>query len=296
MKKILLFGALCSSLLGTSQITLFEDSFDTYADFEKTTVGSWTMVDVDLRPTYGFNAPTTFPGSGSAMAYIVFNPSTVSPPLTPSASSDWSARTGSKAMACIAAVPNGANPNNNDWLISPSISLGTSGNTLSFWAKSCDATYADEKFNVGVSTTNTAVGSFTMIASNVQTAFGPYVEYTYNLDAYQGQNVYIAINCVSPDMFGFMVDDFKVTATTLSSDSFTLSGVKMYPNPAKDILNIQSETEVLTKVTIADLNGRIVKESTNNLSQISLGNLTSGIYMVTIESANAKKVEKLIVE
>ena len=296
MKKILLFGALCSSLLATSQITLFQDSFESYADFEKTTVGSWTLTDVDLRPTYGFDAPTTFTGEGTAMAFIVFNPNSTSPALVAGASSDWTARTGNKAMACIAAVPNVTNPANNDWLISPSITLGSTGNTLSFWAKSCDATYADEMFNVGVSTTNTAVGSFTMIASNVQTAFGPYVEYTYNLDAYQGQNVYIAINCVSSDMFGFMVDDFKVTATALSSDSFTLTGVKMYPNPAKDVLNIVSENEELTNVSIMDLNGRVVKQVSNNFSHISIQDLSKGIYMVTIESATAKKVEKLIVE
>jgi hypothetical protein len=91
------------------------------------------------------------------------------------------------------------------------------------------------------------------------------------------------------------IDTINITSV-LSTDTFTLRGVSMYPNPATDILNIQSETEELTKVSITDLNGRIVKEVTNNLSQISLENLAKGIYMVTIESATAKKVEKLIVE
>lgn len=90
----------------------------------------------------------------------------------------------------------------------------------------------------------------------------------------------------------------SATDTLLGNDNFTTNGltVTMYPNPASDILNIQSETEVLTKVSITDLNGRVVKEVSNNLSQISLENLAKGIYMVTIESATAKKVEKLIVE
>lgn len=92
-----------------------------------------------------------------------------------------------------------------------------------------------------------------------------------------------------------IVDNFTVSQV-LSAESFTLSGVKMYPNPAKEVLNIQSETEELTKVSIADLNGRTVKVVSNNLSQIALGDLAKGIYMVTIESATAKKVEKLIVE
>ncbi|MES2863096.1 MAG: choice-of-anchor J domain-containing protein [Bacteroidota bacterium] len=295
MKKLLLIGALCSSLFSTAQITLFEDSFETYADFAKTGVGAWTLTDVDLRPTYGFDAPTSFPGEGTAIAFIVFNSTATTPPLVADGSSNWTARTGTKAMASIAAVPNATFPNNEDWLISPSISLGSSGNTLTFWAKSCDNAYPDETFNVAVSTTDTAVGSFTNISSEIAT-FGTYVEYSYDLDTYQGQNIYIAIHCTSEDLFGFMVDDFKVTATALSADSFTLAGVKIYPNPAKDVLNIESSIEVLTKVSITDLNGRVVKEVSNNLSQISLGDLAKGIYMVTIESATAKKVEKLIVE
>jgi len=92
-----------------------------------------------------------------------------------------------------------------------------------------------------------------------------------------------------------VVDNFTISQV-LSSESFTLSGVKIYPNPATNVLNIQSDIEVLTKVSITDLNGRVVKQVSNNLSQISLGDLSKGIYMVTIESANAKKVEKLIVE
>ncbi|MES2863095.1 MAG: T9SS type A sorting domain-containing protein [Bacteroidota bacterium] len=99
--------------------------------------------------------------------------------------------------------------------------------------------------------------------------------------------------------FDNLVVRASATDTLLGNDSFVsgdTTSIKMYPNPATDVLNIQSATEVLTKVSITDLNGRVVKEATNNLSQISLGNLAKGIYLVTIESATAKKVEKLIVE
>ncbi|SEP61497.1 T9SS type A sorting domain-containing protein [Flavobacterium urocaniciphilum] len=117
-----------------------------------------------------------------------------------------------------------------------------------------------------------------------------------NMAPYLGQsNVKIKFEYVGEDADSVSVDNILVSGV-LSSDSFTLSGVKMYPNPVKDMLNIVSEKEELTKVTITDLNGRIVKEVTNNLSQISVQDLSKGIYMVTIESATAKKVEKLIVE
>lgn len=100
-------------------------------------------------------------------------------------------------------------------------------------------------------------------------------------------------------VFDNFVARASATDTLLSNDSFNFgnnSSIVIYPNPAKEILNIKSEVEVLTKVSITDLNGRVVKEVTNNLSQISLSGLAKGIYLVNIESETAKKVEKLIIE
>ncbi len=300
MKKILLSLSLLTFAFNVkSQIVLFEDSFETYTNFAISGIGTWTLTDLDLRPTYGFNAPTTFLNSMSPMSFIAFNSTAVSPALTPGTSSDWSAKSGQKAMACIAAVPGGGVSSNNDWLITPQITLGITGNTLSFWAKSCDSTYAAEKFTVNVSTTNTTPASFTKISAGsfITTLFGPYVQYTYNLDAYQSQNVYIGINCVSDDQFGFMLDDFKVTTTTtVSTSSLELKALNMYPNPAKNTLNISSDGLLINSVLIADLSGKTLKNITNNFSSISIADLSTGTYMVTINTVNGKKIEKLIVE
>ena len=38
---------------------------------------------------------------------------------------------------------------------------------------------------------------------------------TYNLDAYAGQDVYLAINCVSDDSFVLMIDDIFVGVLNL---------------------------------------------------------------------------------
>ena len=122
---------------------------------------------------------------------------------------------------------------------------------------------------------------------------------TFNFVAPTTAAYYFGIKNQSPmnaaGTHALLVDNFTISQV-LSSESFTLNGVKMYPNPATNVLNIQSDIEQLTKVSITDLNGRVVKEVFNNLSQISLGNLAKGIYLVTIESATAQKVEKLIVE
>jgi hypothetical protein len=304
MKKLLLsIGLLTSTMITNAQIVLFQDSFETYQNFAIANVGNWTLIDVDQRPTYVFDTTAAvspnFPNASNPMPFIVFNSTLVQPALTTSTTSNWTARSGQKAMACIASVPNATVVRNDDWLISPQITLGTTGNTLTFWAKSCDNQYANERFTVNVSTTNTTPSSFTKISVGtfIATVFGPYVQYTYNLDAYQGQNVYIGINCISEDQFGFMLDDFKLTATTASSlNSLALQGVKMYPNPAKNVLNIDYAGLEVSNVSIADLNGRILKDVKGNVSTITIADLSQGIYMVTFNTEKGTKVEKLIIE
>lgn len=148
-------------------------------------------------------------------------------------------------------------------------------------------------------TDQTAATQTNVITTETGLNTAAFTQKTFNFVAPTTGVYYIGLRNQSPanaaGTHALILDNFTVSQV-LSAESFTLSGVKMYPNPAKDILNIQSETEELTKVSIADLNERVVKVVSNNLSQIALGDLSKGIYMITIESATAKKVEKLIVE
>ena len=300
MKKTLLSLFLLSALGANAQTTIFEDSFDFYPDFAIANVGAWTLTDVDLRTTYGFTG-TTFLNSGVAKSFQVFNAALTDPPLTPTAASNWTARTGEKHMVCFAS--GGAAPIvNNDWLISPQITLGTSGNVLTFWAKSCDTAYGLERFKVGVSTTGTAVANFTVIsaAPYVTTpSNATWVQYTYALPAtYNGLPVNIAINCVSNDQFGFAVDDFKVTTTGLSTEDFFAQNFTMYPNPSNGIVNLSaSKNASIEMVQITDLNGRVVKVVNVggvNESQINVSDLTSGVYFVNVKTATGLGSAKLV--
>jgi len=241
MKKLLfsLFatGALFSTDILKAQTVIFEDSFETYTDFAIANVGNWTLTDVDLKTTYGFQG-ITFPNTQVAKSFQVFNSTTTTPPMTPSETSDWTANTGDKMMVAFAAT---SSPWNNDWLISPQIQLvAGQGATLSFWAKSCDADYGAEKFKVLVSTTGTAVANFTAVSGVITTpSDATWHEYTYNLNAYAGQQIYVAIQCTSEDQFGFAVDDFKVVSippattapgcSTLSTPANAATGVAVAP-------------------------------------------------------------------
>lgn len=273
-----------------AQTVLFEDSFETYDDFAIENIGDWTLVDVDGSSVYGFQG-VSFPNSGVPKAYIVFNSTTTVPALTPSDTSDWSARTGSKAMASFASTT----PTNNDWLISPQITLGSTGNELKFWAKAADATYGQEQFNVLISTSGTNTGDFTSIASVTINNIITWTEYTYGLDDYAGQSIYIAIQCVSDDQFGFLVDDFSITTTDSASIDTALAGsFSVYPNPAKDVLNISNSIGAeITAVTVSDINGRTVKQF-GSVSQINISDLNAGVYFVNISSNEGSLTKKVV--
>ena len=221
MKKLLLTLLLFVGLASNAQSTIFQDNFESYQDFIITGIGGWTMRDVDLLPTYGIGqAPNQvdFANSGVAKAFQVFNGQTTAPPLVTSTAQDWSGRGGSgKFMCCFASSPTATvtAPVNNDWMISPQMTLGTA-NTVSFWAKACSSTYAAEKFSVWVSTTGTQPANFTKISPGaaITTPSITYAQYSYAIPAtYNNQAVYIAIKCTSADQFGFGVDDFKVVGT-----------------------------------------------------------------------------------
>ena len=201
MKKItLLLFMLTASFYSQAQSTLFEDSFESYTNFAITGIGGWTMTDVDGGTAYGINignpgVPAVFANSGVPKAFQVFNPALT----TPATGTNWAARTGVQSLVCF----NKSAPLplvNDDWMISPQITLGT-GNTVKFWAKSGDSgLYFAEKFSVYVSNTTTAVASFVKIsAGDFVTLPAPgavWAEYTYTIPAsYDNAPVYVAIQC-----------------------------------------------------------------------------------------------------
>ena len=93
-----------------------------------------------------------------------------------------------------------------DWLITPKLAPTEGDATFIFWAKNGSTSWIDE-FNVLLSTTTNEVTSFTeVLASNV----GPgdtYTEYSYDISAYNGQIVYLAIQAISADKMRLYVDD-----------------------------------------------------------------------------------------
>jgi hypothetical protein len=312
MKKFLLFLLMGAPIMANAQVTVFEDSFETYNDFLITGIGDWLTIDLDGSTTYVGGGPT---GEWDDMylpqAFIVFNPSVAgveNNATGPDELRNFDPRTGNKYMASWAAVmpgdgDGGAGPNN-DWLVSPPINLsGATGAALSVWVKSMSSSYGLEKYKIGVYTgtgTPTGTADFTIIsgATSLTAPYPAWGERTQSLSAYEGMTIRIGIQCLSNNAYMFMVDDFKVTAATLSVKDILASKLSVTPNPAKDIISITNNENVLiNSVKITDLNGRIVKQAVyGNVSnlQINVSDLSSGMYMMNISSDQGVAVKKII--
>ena len=121
-----------------------------------------------------------------------------------------------------------------NWLVSPEVTLG---GVLSLWAMGQDANYCDEVFGVYICVgTPSGVTDFVQVGADI-TVTGEYVNYEFDLSAYQGQVGHFAIvhHNVS-DMFVLNVDDIVLDA-----------GAVILPTPAVP------EVSVTPAATTADV-------------------------------------------
>ncbi len=251
----------------------FTDGFESYTDFSLS-FPPWLNTDLDLSSTYSIT-DITFTNQGYTGAFITFNPSTTVPALTDAA---WLAHSGSKYAACFSATT----PPNNDWLISPQVAIVT-GSQLKFWAKSVTDLYGLERFRVGISTTGTATTDFTIISTE------PYLEapldwteYTFDLSAYVGQNIYVAINCVSSDAFVLMIDDFSIGVPGKNAEPI----IANRPS-GRQLVNLQPPTRSIVK------GSNIISEKAN-VALIDNATENNRAPMATLTGFNVYKDEEFL--
>ena len=97
--------------------------------------------------------------------------------------------------------------------------------------------------------------------------------------------------------FSLIVDKFVQTAGTTDSELATMLSV--YPNPAKDVINIGLDSAVDTSdcaITIYDIQGRQVKQFNKYVETINVSDLSAGVYMLNIATDGAKTTRKIVIE
>ena len=156
-----------------------------------------TVYDGDNTATYGIQS-IEFDNEGYTGSFIAFQNGL---------STSWAAHSGDMFGACIAA--NGAD--NNDWFILPARTI-EAGDIFSFWARSITDSYGLERIKVGVYRGSGAFSSYLEgSASTYAEVPVDWTNYSYDLSAYAGQSIQLAINCVSSDAMALFIDDIAIT-------------------------------------------------------------------------------------
>ena len=192
------------------------------------------------------------------------------------------------------------------WLITPTINLSTGSFTLkfdygitTFSGTAVSTMAADDSIKILISTDGTSwseISQFTA-ASNINNLTNVY---SYNIPTPTATTRFAFLandGLVDEDQdYNFYIDNLKVE-TTLNNQEFDSNSFLAYPNPVKDILNLQYSADI-TKVSVFNLLGQevILKTSTSSLNQIDMSNLSKGTYLVKVTADNVVKTIKVIKE
>ncbi len=102
---------------------------------------------------------------------------------------------------------------------------------------------------------------------------------------------------ISTCSFELTVDSVEVGI----DDNILESGVAIYPNPAKNVVNLVNKTNIsLNNLVIFDINGKKVNQIDLRTMQgeksIDISNLASGVYVIQIVGEKASTIKRLIKE
>jgi len=95
----------------------------------------------------------------------------------------------------------------------------------------------------------------------------------------------------------FVLNIQDTTTLSLNESQSSINQIQLYPNPAKDKITITAET-VLDAVSIYEMSGKRILQKENmttNTETLQLENMSSGLYLVQIKTANTTIIKKLLI-
>ncbi|HOQ81402.1 MAG TPA: choice-of-anchor J domain-containing protein, partial [Candidatus Cloacimonadota bacterium] len=203
-----------------------------------------------------------------------------------------------------------------NYLITPMVSLATNATSynIKYWVAPQDPAYYNESYSLMISTTGTNIADFTTLISETLTNT-EWVQRTYPLDSYIGQNVFIAFrHHNSTDIYMIKIDDIEIDRTLASDPEVIVPVITQtvlkgnYPNPFNPETSIAFDlaTEGNVSIDIYNAKGQKVKTLVNDRYGVGAHsvvwngkddngkNVGSGIYFFNMKSGKYTSTRKMI--
>ena len=168
------------------------------------------------------------------------------------------------------------------WLITPNVTLGASGNYISWYGKSHDASFPDS-YKVMLSTTGTAITDFTDTLLLVTNEEPDWTFHEFEIEDFANENVHIAFVLTTFNGFKVYLDTISLRKEDPLSVGTPVkeSNIKVYPNPTSDYLTIQGEG--IEEVQCHSTDGKLMFTKTSP-TKIDVIALPRGVYFLSILS------------
>lgn len=234
--------------------------------------------------------------------------------------------TGSKEWSCTTFGHNdsaavymngyaGGSQDNEDWLISPPLSMSTIAKpTLHYWSKrrfsgnNTKEIFVSTNYS-GVGDPNVATWTNLNVASlgNLDTVWKQYLNVA-DLTSYKGSNFFIAFKYVSSstgtadewDLDDIWITDGPLAVSNFDKERFSVSVYNATNNHLNFISN--SELNMNMDYKIVGMNGAMIQEGEFNINvgkqqnSMLLQNLSSGMYFLHLSNAQGFAVLKFVIE
>ncbi len=156
-------------------------------------------------------------------------------------------------------------------------------------------------FNLTVGDSQSAAGQATVVQGFTSSTDASYTTHTAPFTATTAGIYYFGIHNNTPagatETFLF-IDSIGITSNLSVNDNL-VNSLAVYPNPSKDLINISNnQNATINSIEMTDLNGRVVKTQMINGTegQISISDLSAGVYMMKVVTDQGTATKKVIKE
>lgn len=163
------------------------------------------------------------------------------------------------------------------------------------WNQDNDFADAGETFSVGSIVNSTGVDA-KQLTFNITVPVGATVGNTrMRVKKQFGATSPLTDPCVGAS-FG-QAEDYTLNVGVLAVSDVTKNGIKSYPNPVKDIYNIEAQGKIKS-VKVFDVSGKqlLTKEINEAKSQIDFSKFNSGVYVVNITMEDGSTTSSKVIK